>query len=87
MSRSGGSLHALRYLPNIRYGISLFIFLIRYSYAVFRYSYSLFVIHIRNSYALFEVFFRITHFCAVTNNKSNPIRNRKNRSKRLKSLR
>ena len=28
----------------IRYGISLFIFLIRYSYAVFRYSYLVFVI-------------------------------------------
>ena len=47
----GGSIHALRYLPNIRYGISLFIFVIRYSHAVFRYSYSLFVISIR--YSLF----------------------------------
>ena len=36
-------------------------------------SYLLFVILIRYSYALFEVFFRMTHFCAVTNNESNAI--------------
>ena len=52
----------------IRYGISLFIFVIRYSYTVFRYSYLVVVFAIRYWYALLEVFFsRITHFCAVTN--------------------
>ena len=54
----------------IRYGISLFIFGIRYSYLVIRYS-----------YALFEVFSRIPLLCAVANNESNAItrsaRNRK----------
>ena len=51
----GGLLHAFRYLQNIRYGISLFVFVIRYSYAVLRYSYSVFVIHMRfrYSYAFF----------------------------------
>ena len=44
----------------IRYGISLFIFVIRYSCAVFRHSYLAFVI--LYSYALFEVFFSNTTF-------------------------
>ena len=80
----------------IRYGILLFIFVIRYSYAVFRYSHSVFVI--RYSYALLVIytrylkfFFRITLFCAVTNYESNAItcfvRNRKIYSKIMKSLR
>ena len=50
----------------IRYGISLFVFGIRNSLfiSVIRYSYALFVIHERYS----ELFvFRITLFCAVTN--------------------
>ena len=42
----------------IRYGISLFIFGIRNS---------LFICVIRYSFALFEAFFRIPHFCSVTN--------------------
>ena len=64
--QTGGSLHALRYSPNIRnllfscYDILLFIFVIHYSYVVFRYSYSVFVI--RYSYALFEVFFEYRFF-------------------------
>ena len=74
-----GPLHALRSLPYIRYGISLFIFVICCSYAVFRCAYSVFVI--RYSYAS----------RAVTSNEENAITssvcNRKNHSKRLKSLR
>ena len=71
------SLHALRYLPNIRYVV------------VFRYSHLVFVISIR--YSKFFCFFLITLFCAVTNNESNAIlrsvRNTKIHSKRMKSLR
>ena len=40
----------------IRYGVSLFIFVILYSYAVFRYSQSAFVMRYLY-YALFEVLF------------------------------
>ena len=52
---------------------------------------SWFIFGIRYSCELFEVFFRITHFCAVTNNESNAITcsvpNRKMHSKRMKLLR
>ena len=68
----------------IRYGILLFIFVIRYSYQEFRYSYSAFVIRYYIRYWLFisllvihmrywKFSFRITLFCAVTNNESNAI--------------
>ena len=52
---SGESLHGLRYFCTfvIRYGGSLFIFVIRYSYAVFCNLYSVFVI--RYSYVLFVI--------------------------------
>ena len=96
-------LHALRYLPNIRYSISLFIFVIRYSYAVLRYSYSVFIIRylysvfvIRYSYALFVIhmryskfFFPITLFCDVLNYESNAITRsvRKRKNRKIYSKR
>ena len=99
----GESLHALHYFPNIRYSISFFMFVIRYSYAVFRYSYSVFIIRysysvfvIRYSYALFVIHmryskfvFRITLFCDVLNYESNTITcsARKRKNKKIYSKR
>ena len=63
----GPSLFAPCYLPYIRYGISLFMCVI------FICSISLFIFAIRFSSVIQSFFFRLTHFCAVTNNELNAV--------------
>ena len=64
----GGSVHALRYLPNIRYGISLFIFVIRYSrksLPLFITEHSLLVMVFRYSYLVFVFRYSCSLFICV----------------------